>query len=79
MNGVLSFVILTAGFSGILYYGKMFIKAWNETYAEIRFKCKNVNECKKRCGMLCRTFGECDMCEADSDNCSKCVCNAHRN
>lgn len=54
------------------------VKAAKDSYGECYFKCKNSIECNKRCGQLCRTFGECDMCEADSDNCSKCVCNKHK-
>lgn len=76
MKGLIAFIILTAGFSGILFYGKKFISAWNETFAEIRFKCKNANECEKRCGPFCRTFGECEICE--TDDCANCICNQHK-
>lgn len=55
------------------------IRAAKDSYGECYFKCKNSVECCKRCGQLCRTFGECDMCEADSDNCLKCVFNEHGN
>lgn len=54
------------------------IKAVKKSYGECYFKCKNSIDCDKRCGQFCRTFGECDMCEADSDNCLKCVFNERR-
>lgn len=76
MNGLIFFIVLIVGFVGVLYYGKKLIKAWHETCDEIHFKCRNSNNCNKKCGQFCRTFGDCEMCEAD--NCGKCILNQHR-
>lgn len=76
---ILWLIALAMCFSYIRNMLPKVIKAAKESYGECYFKCKNSMECHKRCGQFCRTFGKCDMCEADFDNCSRCVCNEHRN
>lgn len=73
---ILWLIALAMCFSYIRNMLPKVIKAAKESYGECYFKCKNSMECHKRCGQFCRTFGECDMCEAD--NCSKCVFNSHK-
>ena len=75
MSKIIDVIILTIGYTYIFIHGKEFIAAVKSAYEENHFKCTKTNECRKRCGQLCRHYGKCGMC--CNDDCNDCVFGNH--